>query len=364
MIIDNIKLMNGLTSSMQRFMKIRILEPTSKDWYSFKKIRKATYKITKTEIKGSTKFITLDIGDLQQEGIQGVAFIRGIPKDVQKYDVGDVIDNHDFRSQAIRIEFNSLPILDSDSPQNIAQKAMKNYGTTIQKFLEREYREVLPEIRIIPKRTENELSKTDYFLKFKKEDSFVKFKELDFSSLTLRLVGRLSPGTYTREQLISYLKGGKIECVILKEPFTGIEISEILFFMKGTLAHYTPFESMIKPNKIQKKYESQQYLLQGAITALMQIFRQTLQEIPHLLLLGEDKFLSLKDRGGMIKYAVAVLGRYENLDIERISELTIFLLDSFIEFSNSKSRTRFENWKQEITAFAPLTDFIIKQLTL
>jgi hypothetical protein len=129
------------------FMEIRIHSPSSEKWESIIKRGKYYYKTTKE--KGH-RFITLDIGDLEEEGIQGIAFIRGVPK-TMGYKIGEKIAWDDFRSQAIRVEFDAVGINPLDSSKERIRKVMKEYRNTIKVFLERETSKKIDSIKIKPK---------------------------------------------------------------------------------------------------------------------------------------------------------------------------------------------------------------------
>ena len=132
----------------RNFMRIRILEPDYEDWYSLKK-KGRYYYIASDSDKETSKFITLDIGDLKEKGIQGIAFIRGVPKSIE-LKAGSKINTKDWRSQAIRIEYSKIKSSGQDHPLDQIDKALKHYEKDIIEFLNNEYPE-LTEIKIVPK---------------------------------------------------------------------------------------------------------------------------------------------------------------------------------------------------------------------
>lgn len=133
----------------RNFMRIRIIEPDKELWHSIRK-RKGFYYVVKEGEKGSTKFIILDIGDLEEKGIQGIAFVRGVPKEYKKK-INATIFPNDWKSQSIRAEYRLIKASYSDPPEKQIKAVLKKYKKDIINFLEREYGEPIKKISIIPK---------------------------------------------------------------------------------------------------------------------------------------------------------------------------------------------------------------------
>jgi len=133
----------------RNFMRIRIRDPNPELWYSLKKIKGQYYIVSEQDYKGH-KFITLDIGQIEEKGIQGIAFIRGVPK-IIKLKIGDKIKTQDWRSQSIRVEYKRLKVSPTDIPEKQIQAVYDHYETDIINFLEREYGKDIIDIEIVPK---------------------------------------------------------------------------------------------------------------------------------------------------------------------------------------------------------------------
>jgi hypothetical protein len=157
---------------VKNFMKIRILNPNPKLWSSIVKKGKFYY-ITDNDPKGH-KFLTLDLGDRYEKGIQRIGFIRGVPREFN-YEIGKKIDSSfyriltkgetieeilekgitdfkdDFRSQAIRIEYAPLNLKEDDDPDKKIKIVFKKYKDLIIDFLSQEYQEIIKEIKIVSK---------------------------------------------------------------------------------------------------------------------------------------------------------------------------------------------------------------------
>ena len=144
------------------YMRIRISDPNQKLWYSIQK-KRVNYYIVKDNEKGSSKFVTLDIGDLEEEGIQGIAFIRGVLRE-RNLPIGHKVDTRDWRSQAIRIEYKKLGITSDESQRKAIKLALKRYRKDIINFLKYEYGKPIKSIKIVPKGNDFKLE-----IKFKKK---------------------------------------------------------------------------------------------------------------------------------------------------------------------------------------------------
>jgi len=133
--------------NQRNFMRIRILDPSPRLWYPLEK-KNGKYYIAKEKTK--QRFVTLDIGALQEVGIQGIAFIRGVPRD-QSLSEGDRVKNSDWRSQSIRIEYRSINSSFEEPPKVQTEKALRNYMGVILSFLESELESSIKKLSIIPK---------------------------------------------------------------------------------------------------------------------------------------------------------------------------------------------------------------------
>ncbi|MFX1453752.1 MAG: hypothetical protein ACFFDB_00120 [Promethearchaeota archaeon] len=133
----------------RKFMRIRILDPAPKDWHSIKKKGKSYYIVKENE-KFSTRFVILDVGDIDEPGIQGLAFVRGVPKE-QELKIGDKVKTENWKSQAIRIEYWKIKSSNEEPPESQIEKALKRYKKDIINFLDNEYMDAISEIKIIPK---------------------------------------------------------------------------------------------------------------------------------------------------------------------------------------------------------------------
>ncbi|MFX1453791.1 MAG: hypothetical protein ACFFDB_00315 [Promethearchaeota archaeon] len=151
-----------------KLMKIRILDPSPEKWYSIKE-RNESYYIAKEGSKGSIKFVYFDIGDIEEPGIQGIAFLRGVKKDL-KLKVGNKVRTNHWKSQAIRIEYKAIRSNALEDPEIQISKALKKYHKTIIDFLDSEYKE-LAEIKILPKNK-------DFFIELYGQRIKLKSKEL------------------------------------------------------------------------------------------------------------------------------------------------------------------------------------------
>lgn len=145
---------------MQRFMKIRILDPNKKFWHKIRKMRRYYYKVADNE-KGSY-FVTLDVGDLEEPGIQGLAFIRGFPKNIKTFKVSHRFSKNDWkqysRTQAIRIEYERINVNEKTSVKRKIKQALKYYRKDIISFLSREYEFEIKDIQIFEKGKDFELT--------------------------------------------------------------------------------------------------------------------------------------------------------------------------------------------------------------
>lgn len=137
-------------------MRIRIHDPNPKLWYSVKKKRGYYYIVSEKEEK-SIKFVILDVGDIEDKGIQGLAFVRGVPKEYKKR-INDVVDPNAWRSQAILIEYAKLKVKYSDPIEKQIKVVYKKYGKDIINFLEREYDDPIRRIVIVPKKEDFQLN--------------------------------------------------------------------------------------------------------------------------------------------------------------------------------------------------------------
>ena len=133
---------------VKNYMKIRILNPNSILWNSIVKKGDSYYITTDNDPKGH-KFLTLDLGDRHEKGIQRIGFIRGVPREFN-YEVEKRVDSSfyriltkgetikdvlekgitdfqdDFRSQAIRIEYRTLKLKEDDVPNKKIKVVLKN----------------------------------------------------------------------------------------------------------------------------------------------------------------------------------------------------------------------------------------------
>jgi hypothetical protein len=151
-----------------RFMKIRILEPDIELWYPIIK-RRNRYYITseKSDLKNRKKqqrFITFDAvespKDWGKAGIQGIAFIRGVPKEDHDLENGYQLPRIDseniWKSQAIRIEYKSIRSNVNEILETQIEKALKRYKNIIIEFLSKEYKnKKIKDIIIKPKEPED-----------------------------------------------------------------------------------------------------------------------------------------------------------------------------------------------------------------
>jgi len=142
---------------VRNFMRIRIHDPNPKLWYSIQKKSNGYYYIVNEKVKKSTKFVILDVGDIEESGIQGLAFVRGVPKRYAKR-INDAIFPRNWSSQAILIEYAILKVKHSDLLKKQIKAVYKRYGKDIINFLEREYDKPIKHIEIIPKERDFQLN--------------------------------------------------------------------------------------------------------------------------------------------------------------------------------------------------------------
>ena len=120
----------------ERFMKIRLADPFGykdyRDLYTIKKKGKNYYVAD----KGSgTQIITLDIGDLETPGIQGIAFLLGVPK-YFKLEIGDkVVGKRHLQPLSIRIEYKAVDLNKNSPNHHKIVKVINRYRDDIIKFL-------------------------------------------------------------------------------------------------------------------------------------------------------------------------------------------------------------------------------------
>ena len=137
------------TKPTRNFMRIRILDPYPLKWESITKKDKLYYITTDYDPTGH-KFITLDIGDLDTPKVQGIAFIRGIPKNI-KNEIGEKVNWDDFRTQTILVEYAVIGVSYSDDKDKQIEAVLKRYDKTIIDFIGRELSKDITLIEIIAK---------------------------------------------------------------------------------------------------------------------------------------------------------------------------------------------------------------------
>lgn len=142
---------------VRNFMRIRIHDPNPKLWYSIQKKSDGYYYIVNEKEKKSIKFVILDVGDIEESGIQGLAFVRGVPKKYAKR-INVAVFPRNWSSQAILIEYAILKVKHSDLLKKQIKAVYRRYGKDIITFLEREYDKPIKHIEIIPKERDFQLN--------------------------------------------------------------------------------------------------------------------------------------------------------------------------------------------------------------
>lgn len=60
-----------------KFLHLRYRDPSPKKWLYFKRLKSGDYKASTTKKPGMRQFSTLDVGDLEEPGVQGIASVVG-----------------------------------------------------------------------------------------------------------------------------------------------------------------------------------------------------------------------------------------------------------------------------------------------
>jgi hypothetical protein len=133
-------------SHAQYFMRIRVLNPNA-NWIAFTK----RFKEYEREPNSSQKFFTFDIGEFKEKGVQGIAFIRGLPS-FSASNTSKKIAWNEFRTQAIIIEYKKLGITSVASSRKKIEQALLKYEKDILSILSNEYGIKITKIAIVPKK--------------------------------------------------------------------------------------------------------------------------------------------------------------------------------------------------------------------
>jgi len=129
------------------FMRIRVLPPEPKDWYSIKKKGKYYYFVKEGE---GSKFITLDVGDLDEPKVQGLAFIRGFPR-IAQFEIGEKVNWKYAKTQSVIAEYSALKVKNTDRKEKQIKAFLRKYKEDVVKFLSREYDKEIVNIKIVQK---------------------------------------------------------------------------------------------------------------------------------------------------------------------------------------------------------------------
>jgi hypothetical protein len=133
-------------SHAQYFMRIRVLNPNA-NWIAFTK----RFKEYEREPNSSQKFFTFDIGEFKEKGVQGIAFIRGLPS-FSASNTWKKIAWNEFRTQAIIIEYKKLGITSVALSRKKIEQALLKYEKDILSILSNEYGIKINKISIVPKK--------------------------------------------------------------------------------------------------------------------------------------------------------------------------------------------------------------------
>lgn len=135
---------------------IRVRDPDHGLWHYYKRI-KGDYIIQK-EGEGR-QWSWLDVGDLKQPGLQGLAFLVGFPKKPKdKFKPGDKIEPSRFMTQKIWIEKAMLGLPDKPTLKELESKVKKIYGTEIIAFLQKEHKAIVADFVIKSKDKDYQLN--------------------------------------------------------------------------------------------------------------------------------------------------------------------------------------------------------------
>jgi len=130
---------------MKTIMRIRVLDPDPRKWHTLERVGRG-YRVGKGK---GTKFLILDVGRGRGiPGIQGLAFIRGVPRS-RGLRVGDGIESRNWATQAVRIEYKAIGLTDRSSPERQIKAAKRKYLEDIKRFLSREHK--FESLDIVPK---------------------------------------------------------------------------------------------------------------------------------------------------------------------------------------------------------------------
>jgi hypothetical protein len=136
------KLVQLRKAKLVNFSTIRVFNPDPSLWFDISIIDTLKIRV----VSGTHPYFrSLDVGDLDEPGIQGLAFTRGFFKPLSlDFDLDRPMSPFDFVSQRVIVEDASVGILDIDGHEERARKILNRYHNDIIDFLRREYEKRVP----------------------------------------------------------------------------------------------------------------------------------------------------------------------------------------------------------------------------
>jgi hypothetical protein len=125
-------------ASKARFLHLRVRPPGANKWLYFKRLKSGSYNLYLTKQPGTRQFSTLDIGDLEEPGVQGIATVKGFPREIYTKFKDSPVHAREMKIHKILIEQDTIGWHDGLSTEATERLIKTRYGQDVIKALLRD----------------------------------------------------------------------------------------------------------------------------------------------------------------------------------------------------------------------------------